>query len=188
MMIMTRNSTPHQERKIAMPHHLREKVERQLTAVEASLQVRGSQDIGGRGYQRELGNKDDAIQRLHNYRRILKRDDARRDYSEQEKRELWKQADALRNEFRQGMPTRSEMHPAHVNLATQKPYIDEQAVNLTVQKNLSWLKRNEKKTLEFKRIMRILAPDRPELANIEYHRPTGQQTQKAVVVNGGATK
>lgn len=170
---------------IPMPEQLREKVERNAQAIEASLKVKGSVDLGGRAYQRELGNKDDAYRRLRTLKGIIKKDDESREYSESERSEMWRHADQLRNEFREGMPSRAAMHPAHVNLATQKPYIDEQAVNMTVQRNLSWLKKNDKKTLEFKRLMRILAPDRPELANIEYHRPQGAQTSKAVVLNGG---
>lgn len=184
MMIM-RGGRSTGSKDIPMADHLRDKLERQKNAVEASLKIRGSQDLGGRVYQRELGNKDDAFKRLKTLKGIIRRDDDSRDYSEGERANMWQEADRLREEFRRGMPTRAEMHPAHVNLATQKPYIDEQAVNLTVQRNLSWLKRNDKKTLEFKRLMRLLAPDRPELANIEYHRPTGQQTSKAVVMEGG---
>ena len=171
---------------IPMPDHLREKVEHQAQAVEASLKVKGSVDLGGRAYQRELGNKDDAYRRLKTLKGIIRKDDDSREYSESERSEMWRQADQLRNEFREGMPSKAAMHPAHVNLATQKTYIDEGTVSLTVPRNLSWLKKNDKKTLEFKRLMRVLAPDRPELANIEFHRPQGPQTSKAVVLNGGA--
>lgn len=183
MMIMKRGQ-PQKDHTVPMTLDLREKVERRAAAVEASLQIRGSQDLGGRAYQRELGNKDDAIQRLRNLKKILRQDDMRRELSVGERSALWREADRLRSEFQVGMPTKSEMHPAHVNLQTQKPYLDEQRVNMSVQKNLAWLKKNQSKTLEFKRIMRILAPDRPELANIEYHRPTGQQTSKAIIVGG----
>lgn len=183
-MIIMRSGQRQGNKDIPMPEHLRQKVERQAQSVEAALKIKGSQDLGGRAYQRELGNKDDAYKRLRTLKGIIRKDDESREYSESEKREMWDKADRLRNEFRVGMPTRAQMHPAHVNLSNQKPYIDEQSVNMTVQRNLSWLKKNEQKTLEFKRLMRVLAPDRPELANIEYHRPTGQQTSKAVVMEG----
>lgn len=181
MMIMKRTQAP-QSSKIPMSYDRRQQVEQSRDTVQASLKIQGSVDLGTRGYQRALGNRDDAYAKLRNLNRMIQRDDQRREITESDKGIMWRQADQLRKEFLVGIPTRAEMHPAHIDLGTQKPYIDESVVNMAVQKNLTWIKKNQGKALEFKRLMRILAPDRPELANIEYHRPAGQQTSKAVVM------
>ena len=73
MMIM-KNGHRQGNKDIPMPEHLREKVEHQALAVESSLKIRGSQDLGGRSYQRELGNKDDAFRRLRTLKGIIRKD------------------------------------------------------------------------------------------------------------------
>ena len=184
MMIINRKSQPREERTIPMTATLREQVEHRRDVIESSLKIDKSVDTGARSYQRGLSDRGEAIRNLRKYQGMLNKDDQARGCDPRESRELWTKADRLRREFLVGMPTRAEMHPAHLVHGNGKPRIDEQTVNLAVHKNLRWDKQNSSKVLEFKRIMRIVAPDRPELANIEYHRPAGESQPKAVLIKG----
>lgn len=189
MIIMkSRSSEPNPTRKVPMTDQIRKKVERQRDAVAGALSIKGSADTGSRSYQRELADKNEARRRLKNFNGMLDKDDQARDYSDDQKRQMWQQADRLRREFRGEMVPKSDMHPAHINMKTGKPYIDEQTTNMAAQRHLRWEQKYGAKALEFKRLMRVLAPDKPELANLEYHRPVGQLTSKAVVLGGSDVK
>jgi len=88
--------------------------------------------------------------------------------------QLWKKAKLLKDEFVVGMVSKKDMHPVkHVQLNGSVAVVaDYDALQSTrsVERNKVWTKVNQKKVGEFKRIMRMLEPDNPNIANIERFR------------------
>ncbi len=92
---------------------------------------------------------------------------------------LWKKAKRLKDEFTVGMLTSDELHPVRhreiVEDGTVKTAVvaDYDKMNETkaVERNAAWYKKNEGKTREFKRIMKVLEPDNPNVSDYERFRP-----------------
>lgn len=99
------------------------------------------------------------------------------------KNELWLKAKRLKDEFKVGMLTASEVHPVsqrqiskdgESKLAVVADY-DKMAAGRCVERNRAWYQKNEAKLKEFKRIMRILEPDDPRATDYERFRPKRKQ-------------
>jgi hypothetical protein len=111
------------------------------------------------------------------------------------KNELWKKAKRLKDEFVIGMVPQREMHPVRTTVVAKNTrswnckkgefggVVGSSAATAVVcdynklrdtkaiERNTAWLQRNQPKINEFKRIMRILEPNNPNIANIERFRP-----------------
>ena len=92
--------------------------------------------------------------------------------------ELWKKAKRLKDEFVIGMVSKTDMHPVKArsevtpNGTVTKWVCDYDKLRETrsIERNRAWLAKNQAKLTEFKRIMRSLEPDDPEIANYERFR------------------
>lgn len=87
---------------------------------------------------------------------------------------MWKRAKQLKDEFTNGMLTKSDLHPVKGFLVDGKMnwVVDEEKMrnNRSVERELAWQKANEPKIKEFKNIMRHLNPDDPNAGDVEKYR------------------
>ena len=75
---------------------------------------------------------------------------------------LWKRAKQLKDEFSQGMLSKTELHPVKsfevngkINVVVDEERMRNERV---VERNTSWYRKNQDKILEYKNIMRTLCP------------------------------
>jgi len=115
------------------------------------------------------------------------RDDYKRNYertapitlSALQQNELWKKAKVLKDKITIGMVSKHDLHPVSqrlisnngiAKLAVVADY-DKLRDTKAIERNQAWYKRNEKDLQELKRILRMLEPDNPDIANLERFRP-----------------
>jgi len=108
---------------------------------------------------------------------------------------LWKEAKRLKDEFVIGMVSKRDMHPVKTKIISRSTRVWNETTmswgatsggsaasavvcdyeklkdSKAIERNTAWLKRNQPKVDKFKRIMRMLEPDNPEIANVERFRP-----------------
>lgn len=116
---------------------------------------------------------------MKNYKEIKKDFDrtSPEELSPQTKNIMWKKAKQLKDEFVIGMLSRDELHPIKSIQVDGSicNIVDNERITSTrsVERNNIWYKRNEKKLVEFKNIMRHLCPEDPSAGDIERYRPRG---------------
>lgn len=94
------------------------------------------------------------------------------------KNAMWKRAKELKDDFTVGMLSTDELHPVTMVeragvISTVVSNDKMQNVN-SVQRELAWQSRNDKKVKEYKNIMRHLNPDNPAATDINKFRPIGR--------------
>ena len=97
------------------------------------------------------------------------------------KDKLWRRAKQLKDEFQVGMLSRTELHPVKQFTENGKvvSVCDDESVRQfrSVEREMAWQKRNNKKIKEFKNIMRHLCPEDPNAGDIERFRPVKRTTR-----------
>lgn len=158
----------------------RKRLKQEAERFENALAGKPSQAIMGGGSFKLI----DRIQDPDEYRKRAKL--YRRDYERgkpigldpQSRNELWKKAKRLKDQFVVGMVSKKDMHPVShrqivkdgkVKTAVVANY-DKLKQSKAIERNQAWLKKNQTKLSEFKRIMRVLEPDNPSIANVERFR------------------
>lgn len=164
-------------------HHLsaRKEMEEEYKRRERILNGEMAEAIGGGQYRPldRLQDPNGMRQEMKDYKRNYERGMPIKLAPNMEN-ELWKKAKRLKDEFVIGMVPQKDMHPVKARSVITKDGAvvkwvadyDKMRDTKSIERNQSWLKVNQPKLDEFKRIMRMLEPDNPNIANYERFRPS----------------
>jgi len=162
-------------------HHLsaRKELEAEYKGRERILSGAMEEAIGGGSYRPLDRIQDPRAMRkeMMEYKRNYEKG-APIKLAPQVENELWKKAKRLKDEFVVGMVSKADMHPVKARSVMTKDGAvvkwvadyDKMRETKSIERNQAWLKANQPKLNEFKRIMRLLEPDNPNIANYERFR------------------